>query len=217
MPRWWRNRARGGFSQIARRPGGEVRKEGEDALPAPPYDQRSQGGNAMSDPKTLEANKAVVRRMLDAFNTGNSDVVRELLHPDIKDRSLALGLEQELRRGPVMKRVQTEIMREKEAFPDKKFKEVLMVAEGDMVVLRWSMTGTHKGPAFGKKATGKKVITAGTEFVRIKDGKIIEHDDDPFHVLDLLWQLDLLDREILEGDEKFKGPKAEHKKLEGGK
>lgn len=146
---------------------------------------------------TPEYNKAVVRRMLEAFNTGDTKVVRELLHPDIKDRSLALGLEPEIRRAPVVKRVQTEIMREKEAFPDKRFKEVLLVAEGDRVVLRWQMTGTNKGPAFGRKATGRKVRTSGTEFVRIKDGKIIEHDDDPFHVLDLLWQLGWLDREML--------------------
>ena len=136
--------------------------------------------------------------MLEAFNTGNTDVVRELFHPDLKDRSRALGLEAGDPNVPIVKRVQTEIMREKETFPDRQFKELLMVAEGDMVVLRWQMTGTQKGTFVGRPPTGKEVKTTGVEFVRIKDGKIFEHDDEPFHILfDLLWQLDTLTPEVL--------------------
>jgi predicted ester cyclase len=149
----------------------------------------------------LEKNKAIVRRMLDAFNTGKTDVVHELFHPNLKDRSRALGLEPAIRNAPIVKRVQTEIMREKETFPDRHFKEILMVAEGDMVVLRWEMTGTHKGKFVGKPPTGKPVKTTGVEFVRIKDGKIFEHDDEPFHILDLLWQLDMLTPEVLKQQE----------------
>jgi predicted ester cyclase len=149
----------------------------------------------------LEYNKAIVRRMLEAFNTGNTEIVRELFHPELQDHSRALGLEAEVRRAPVMNRVQTEIMREKEAFPDRQFKEVYMVAEGDMVVLHWSLTGTHQGQAFGRAATGRRIQTTGTEFVRIKDGMIVEHDDDPFHVFDILWQLGMLDSEMLSSGE----------------
>jgi steroid delta-isomerase-like uncharacterized protein len=153
---------------------------------------------------TLEQNKAIVRRMLKAFNTGDTKAVSELLHPDIKDKSRAIGLEPEVRKQHPAKRVQTEIMREEEAFPDRKFKEESIVAEGDTVILKWSMTGTHKGDFAGKKATGKKVKISGTEIVTIKDGKIIEHDDDPTHMFDLLRQLDLLTPEVLNSRE-FKG------------
>ena len=146
---------------------------------------------------TPEDNKAIVRKMLDAFNTANTGVVRELFHPQMIDHSRALGLEPALRNEPAVRRVQTEIMREQEVFPDRQFKELILLAEGDQVVLRWEMTGTHKGAAFGRPATGRRIKTRGTEFVRIKDGKIIEHDDDPFHILDILWQLDLLTPEIL--------------------
>ncbi|HEX6040439.1 ester cyclase [Longimicrobium sp.] len=147
--------------------------------------------------ETLERNKGIVRRMLKAFNDGDTASVAELLHPSIRDHSRMLGLEPSIRRAPVVKRVQTEIMREKEAFPDKRFKEEFIVAEGDRVVLRWSMTGTHQGRFVGRGATGKKVSISGTEFVRIQDGKIIEHDDDPLHVLELLAQLDMLDQQTL--------------------
>jgi predicted ester cyclase len=135
--------------------------------------------------------------MLEAFNTGKYEMVKELLSPDIKDHSRALGLEPELRRAPVVKRVQTEIMREKEAFSDQTFKEDLIVAEGDRVVLRWTMTGTHTGEFLGQSGTGKHVKISGTEFVRIAKGQIVEHDDDPLHMLDLLWQLDMLHPETL--------------------
>ena len=154
------------------------------------------------DPKdTAKANKEIVRRMLKAFNDGDAAAIKELLHPEIKDHSKAIGLEPELRRGPVLKRVQTEIRREKEAFPDGKFKEEHIVAEGDKVILHWTMTGTHKGPFVGKPATGKKVAIKGTEIVTIKDGKIIEHDDDPSHVLDLLRQVGQLTPEMLDSPE----------------
>jgi predicted ester cyclase len=144
----------------------------------------------------LEKNKDIVRRMLEAFNTGDAEVVAELLHPEIKDLSGLHGLEPEVRKMPAVKRVQTEIMLEQQAFPDKKFKVETIIAEGDTVLLRWSMTGTHSGSLFGRKATGKKVKAFGTEIVRIKDGKIIEHNDDGIHVLELLRQLGWLDAKM---------------------
>jgi predicted ester cyclase len=146
----------------------------------------------MPDP-VLEANKAVVRRMLEAFNTGDSKVVYELFDPGLVDHSRALGLEPELRRGSVLQRVQTEIMREGQAFPDRRFEEVYLMAEGEWVMLRWRLTGTSKGPFLGREPTGQTVRTYGTEFVRIRNGKIVEHDDDPLHILDLLWQMGFLD------------------------
>lgn len=150
----------------------------------------------MPDEK-LEKNKAIVRRMLKAFNDGDTSVVDEILHPTLRDKSRKLGLEPELRAAPAQQRVKVEIMREKEAFPDRKFKEESLVAEGDTVILRWSMTGTHKGRLLDRPPTGKKVKTFGTEVVKIQDGKIVEHDDDSSHVLDILGQLDMLTPDVL--------------------
>jgi predicted ester cyclase len=144
-----------------------------------------------------EQNKAIMRRMLEAFNTGDTKVVKELLHPQLKDRSVGLGLERAVRQLDAIKKVEIQITRDKEVFPDRKFKEEVLVAEGDQVILHWSMTGTNTGPVLGRPATGRKVHWTGTEFVRIKDGKIVEHDDDHAHVFDLLWQLGLLNSEVL--------------------
>jgi predicted ester cyclase len=145
----------------------------------------------------IEQNKTIMRRMLEAFNTGDTKVIPELLHPDLRDHSRGVGLEPEVRRAHPMRKVEIQITRDKEVFPDRHFKEELLVAEGDRVILHWSMTGTNTGPILGRPPTGKKVNWTGTEFVRIKDGKIIEHDDDHSHVYDLLFQLGLLTPDIL--------------------
>jgi predicted ester cyclase len=154
---------------------------------------------------TPENNKKIMRRMLEAFNTGDTNVVRELLDVNIVDHSREVGFEEGLKKAHPIKRVQTEILRHDDAFPDKHFKEEAIVAEGDQVILRWTMTGTHKGPILGIEPTGKKVRAHGTEIVRIKDGKIIEHfGDEGVNLLNVLWQLDLLDKDLLgrigEGD-----------------
>jgi len=153
----------------------------------------------MSD-ATLEQNKAIVRKMLDAFNEGNTAVVAELFDRDIRDNSLGLGLEQELMDAHPIKRVQTEILREEDVFPDRRFEEEVLVAEGDTVVLRWRMTGTNTKQLLGRTPTGKKVDTHGVEIVRIQNGKIVEHiSDGGQHFLQVLYQLDLLqDRDLMQ-------------------
>jgi len=149
---------------------------------------------------TLEQNKAIVRRMLAAFNEGNTAVVAELFDRNIRDNSAGLGFEQDVKNAHPVKRVQTEILREEDVFPDRRFEEEVMVAEGDTVVLRWRMTGTNTRQLLGRKATGKKVDTHGIEIVRIQNGKIVEHiSDGGQHFLQVLYQLDLLeDRDLMQ-------------------
>jgi predicted ester cyclase len=147
---------------------------------------------------TLESNKKIMRRMLEAFNSGKTEIVAELLHPSIKDHSRKLGLEAQVRAMDPIRRVKTEILRHDDVFPDKQFKEVVLVAEGDTVVLQWSLTGTHRGDLMGHRATGKRVETYGVEIIRIKDGKIIEHRDDGSHIFDMLFQLDMLTPDVVQ-------------------
>jgi ketosteroid isomerase-like protein len=49
-----------------------------------------------------------------------------------------------------------------------------IIAEGDKVVIRYTMTGTHKGTFRGIPATGKKFTQTGISIYRIKDGKFLE-------------------------------------------
>jgi len=61
------------------------------------------------------------------------------------------------------------------AFPDARNEIDDIVAEGDRVVVRWTMTGTHTGGGLGVPATGRAVRVAGITMSRVVDGRIAEH------------------------------------------
>ena len=63
------------------------------------------------------------------------------------------------------------------ALPDLKVEvdERNMVAEGDQVAAHSLLTGTHTGDdLYGVPASGKPITWSHSEFVRIRDGKIVE-------------------------------------------
>lgn len=49
-----------------------------------------------------------------------------------------------------------------------------MIAEGDKVMIRTTITGTHTGEYWGIAPTGKQISITEMACVRIKDGKIVE-------------------------------------------
>jgi len=63
----------------------------------------------------------------------------------------------------------------KTAFPDLHATVEDMIAEGDKVVTRWTIRGTHQGEIeeFGPP-TGRQIEIKGITIHRIKDGKIVE-------------------------------------------
>jgi steroid delta-isomerase-like uncharacterized protein len=61
------------------------------------------------------------------------------------------------------------------AFPDSTIQVEDCIAEGDTVVTRWSLNGTHQGEFQGIPATGRAVQFNGIEFNRVRDGKFVEH------------------------------------------
>jgi len=61
------------------------------------------------------------------------------------------------------------------AFPDARITVDACIAEGDSVVSRWMLTGTHRGVFQGVPPTGRAVTMAGIEFNRVVEGRIAEH------------------------------------------
>jgi steroid delta-isomerase-like uncharacterized protein len=65
------------------------------------------------------------------------------------------------------------------AMPDLKYRIDDVIAEGDRVVCRVTMTGTHTGPFEFKHmpfpATGREVVTEQIHVFRIANGKAVEH------------------------------------------
>ena len=58
-----------------------------------------------------------------------------------------------------------------EAFPDMHVSLDELIAEGESVFLRSTLTGTHDGEYKGIPATGRHVATECAEVFRIRDGK----------------------------------------------
>lgn len=62
----------------------------------------------------------------------------------------------------------------RQAFPDLRMNIDLILAENDLVSVRWTATGTNTGTGNGLPATGKAVKITGQATFRFKDGKIAE-------------------------------------------
>jgi len=80
---------------------------------------------------------------------------------------------------------------ERKAFPDLQGGVNHMVAEGDLVVVHWTLRGTNTQPGMGLPATGKPIKISGMTLFRFKGGKISE-EWNAWSMLSVLKQLDLL-------------------------
>lgn len=60
------------------------------------------------------------------------------------------------------------------AFPDLQYTAEDVIAEGDKAVVRYTFTGTQKGPFQGLPPTGKRVKIEGIGIVKVKNGRMQE-------------------------------------------
>jgi steroid delta-isomerase-like uncharacterized protein len=118
-----------------------------------------------------ETNKTQFYRTYEEmFNQGNLANVDELIAPDCINYEVPHGVNN---RGPESVRQAAMMLRT--AFPDLHFTIEELVAEGDTVVGRVIMSGTHQGPLMGIAPTGRSVRQDQVHFVRFQDGKSVEH------------------------------------------
>ena len=61
------------------------------------------------------------------------------------------------------------------AFPDAQATVEDLLADGDKVVARVSITGTHQGAFRGIVPTGKPITVMGVHIFRVANGKLVEH------------------------------------------
>jgi steroid delta-isomerase-like uncharacterized protein len=124
-------------------------------------------------PATQEtSNKAIFRRLHDAINTGDAELISttidEVTEPDVLIRT-PLPLEETGARA--IKEVFASLHR---AFPDLHISVEDLVEEGDKVVSRNSVTGTHRGEYMGLPATGRVVAYNEIFIFRFVNGRIAE-------------------------------------------
>lgn len=64
-----------------------------------------------------------------------------------------------------------------QAFPDLRLTIDGVIAEGDQAAVRWTVSGTHRGPMIHLKATGKRVRFSGMTWLEFKNGKLVAGAD----------------------------------------
>ena len=79
------------------------------------------------------------------------------------------------------------------AFPEAHFTIEDVIAEGDMVALRWTARGTHRGKLLGIAPTGKQVTVSGITMTLISKGKSVESWGE-FDALGMLQQIGAISR-----------------------
>lgn len=116
-----------------------------------------------------EENKELVRRAYDAMKAGDTAFLREVMADNFVEHEEMPGIE------PTKEGVLQYFETMRSAFSN--FAMVIddLAAEGDKVFVRARMTGTHQGEFMGIPATGKQIDVPTADFLRIENGKAVEH------------------------------------------
>ena len=104
-----------------------------------------------------ENNKAIVRRLIEeVWNKGNLSLVDELFAPNYEHHDASSP---DFGRGPESEKKRATLYRT--AFPDLRVTIEDIIAEGEIVMTRWSCRGTHKGDLSGIAPTGNPFTISG--------------------------------------------------------
>jgi steroid delta-isomerase-like uncharacterized protein len=109
----------------------------------------------------------VVRAFYEPFRTGDTSIYGEILADDWLDIPLAPGQQQ----GPAGMAAQIALFRH--AMPDYDVKHEDLVAGGDRVAVRNTVSGTHQGAFMGHEPTGRRIEMRTMDIHQVRDGKIV--------------------------------------------
>ena len=118
---------------------------------------------------SIEENKKIVRRYQEIYNSNDLDALSEVLSEDLVTPKIMPGISTGIEGAKMAHRIMLA------GFPDYQTRIDDLIAEGDKVVARITMSGTHTGSFMGIPSTGKHVTFTGIYVARIANGKIVEH------------------------------------------
>jgi steroid delta-isomerase-like uncharacterized protein len=116
-----------------------------------------------------DAERLVRLLVQEEFNTGNFAITDEIIAPDFVNHSAPQGM----KHGPAGLHAVSTLFRR--AFPDVNWAIDDLIAAGDRVVIRTTLTGTHQREFFGIAPTGASVSVSGMHILRIAGGRVAEH------------------------------------------
>src|SRR6266498_499570 len=119
---------------------------------------------------STEENKALTRRLFEeGFNQNNPSVFDEFITPDFVNYDAPPGIP----RGPAGFRQLIAMYRT--GFPDMHMTIEEELADGDSVIHRGYVTGTHTGEFQGIPHTGKQIKVKYIDIWRVANGKMAEN------------------------------------------
>ncbi len=122
-----------------------------------------------SEAGSTEATTALIRDSIEAFNAGDTARLLAVAAPDILIHYAEMP---EPLQGRETWQQGYELV--KSAFPDLEIRVDDLVAAGDKVALRLTLSGTHQGEFQGIPATGRTISYVSHEFYRVADGLVAE-------------------------------------------
>lgn len=134
---------------------------------------------------TENDNKDVVRAYLNDFNKRDGEALAEHLADDVVEH----GIHEELH-GPdeIVEYLDAHF----EMFPDYSGTTDAIIADGDLVAVRYTVSGTHTGEYKDVEPTGHNAEWTGMAMYRVQDGTITEIwlEEDRLGLLDQLEEVD---------------------------
>ncbi len=120
---------------------------------------------------STEENKALMHRIYEeVFNQKNLVAIDDFIAPNFVNHSAAqLGMT-----GGDLEHVKQFLSMVMQVFPDLHYTVEDLVAEGDKVVARLTISGTQQGTFMGIPPTGKHATISDIEIFRITGGKAVE-------------------------------------------
>ena len=122
-----------------------------------------------SEAGSAEANTTLLRESVEAFNSGDMAKLLAVAAPDIVIHYAEMP---EPLRGRDTWQQGYELV--KRSFPDLEIRVDDVVAAGDRVALRLTLSGTHQGEFQGIPATGRTISYVSHEFYRVAEGVVAE-------------------------------------------
>jgi steroid delta-isomerase-like uncharacterized protein len=132
----------------------------------------------------IDENKAVVHRWTELWNSGlEADGVDDVFASDFTDAQLVARTGEPV----TLDSFKGSLRAVSDAMGHPTFEEHEMIAEGDSVLVRWTVRGTHLGTLWGLPPTGKPIAIEGVNIFRVLDGRIVERRSflDPAGILSL--------------------------------
>ena len=115
-------------------------------------------------------NIAKTRRFMDeVFNKGNMKAADEFMSANFVEHDPFPG------QGPGIEGFKQGVSVFRQAFPDLQTRVDDIFADGEKVVARSTMIGTHTGTFMNMPPSGKQINVKGIDIVRMSNGKAVEH------------------------------------------